>query len=161
MPVTTLETNRKTANSIYLETYINDEFEFREATYARLLNIANQTPYEGGYGVFTARIMLDYDPDQNGVNWRMANMPKQEDEIYKIRIYPNPAKDVLFVEVISDLDSYNANIKIYNTIGQLIATQQLNEKMEFVDLKSLKTGMYIYNIEYDNGYSEKGKFIVE
>ena len=44
---------------------------------------------------------------------------------------------------------------------QLVATQQLNQKMEFVDLKSLKTGMYIYNIEYDNGYSEKGKFIVE
>ena len=61
----------------------------------------------------------------------------------------------------TEMDSYDANIKIYNTIGQLVTELRLNQKMEFVNLSELNTGIYIYNIEYDNGYTEKGKFIVQ
>ena len=76
-------------------------------------------------------------------------------------MFPNPTKDILYVEVINDLDNYNAIIQIYNTIGQLVAEQQMTQKMEFINLRTLRTGMYIYNIKYDNGYTEKGKFIVQ
>ena len=48
-----------------------------------------------------------------------------------------------------------------NTIGQLVTEQQMIQKMEFINLKTLKTGMYIYNISYDNGFTEKGKFIIQ
>ncbi len=124
------------------------------------INIANLTPYKGGYGVYTARVMLDFDPDNNDINWRMADMAPQAKQT-TIRVFPNPAKDVLYIEVMNTLDSYNAIINIYNTIGQLVAEQQMTQKMEFINLKTLKTGMYIYNISYDNGFTEKGKFIIQ
>ena len=117
--------------------------------------------FYGGCGVYTARVMLDFDPDQNGISWRIAKPIEAQQTETKIRVFPNPAKDMLFIEVMSELDSYNAIIKIYNTIGQLVTEQQLNQKMEFIDLKALQTGMYIYNIEYINGYTENGKFIVQ
>ena len=122
--------------------------------------IANQTPYEGGDAVYTARIMIGFEPDEHGVAYRLQ---KQDDEIKTedLVLYPNPAKDVLYIEVMSKLDNYNAIIKIYNTIGQLVAEQQMTQKMEFINLKTLKTGMYIYNISYDNGFTEKGKFIIQ
>ncbi len=157
---TNLESNRKMSNKIYLETYINDNYLLEESTIATLNTIANQTPYEGGYGVYTARVMLDFDPDNNDVSWRIGNTAKQKQET-SIRVFPNPTKDILYVEVMNDLDNYNAIIQIYNTIGQLVAEQQMTQKMEFISLRTLKTGMYIYNIKYDNGYTEKGKFIVQ
>ena len=113
------------------------------------------------YGVYTARVMLDYDPDQNGISWRIGQDNTQKQEQTQIRVFPNPAKDVLYIEVKSEMDSYQGLIKIYNTLGQLVAEQSITQRMEFIDIKSLKTGMYIYNIEYTNAYTEKGKFIVQ
>ena len=125
------------------------------------INIASQTPYAGGYGVYTARVMLDYDPDQNGVSWRIASPNANQIKENKIKVFPNPVKDMLYIEVQSEMDDYTASLKIYNSMGQLVAQQQLSQKMEFIDLNSLKTGIYFYSIHYRNGYSENGKFMVQ
>ena len=125
-----------------------------------LTNIAIQSPYKGGYGVYTARIMLDFDPDENGVSWRIAEQTNEKEET-KIRVFPNPVKDVLFIEVQSEMSSYGATLEVYNAMGQIMLNKTLNNKMEFINLESLTTGLYIYSIKYENGHSEKGKFIVK
>jgi hypothetical protein len=125
------------------------------------INIASQTPYEGGYGVYTARVMLDFDPDQNNVAWRQAAPTTSIDQETQIRIFPNPAKEMLFVEALTDMEDYSATILIYNTMGQLVTEQQLSQKMEYISLNSLKTGMYFYTIRYSNGYFENGKFMIQ
>ncbi len=157
---TNLESNRKMSNKIYLETYINDNYLLEESTIAKLNTIANQTPYEGGYGVYTARVMLDFDPDNNEVSWRIGNIAQQKQET-NIRVFPNPVNDVLFIEVKSEMDSYSATLEVYNAMGQMVLNKTLNNKMEFINLESLTTGLYIYSIRYENGHSEKGKFIVK
>ena len=157
---TTMDLNRKVSNKIYLESYIVDNYALDENTIKVLTNIAIQSPYKGGYGVYTARIMLDFDPDENGVSWRIAEQTNEKEET-QIRVFPNPVKDVLFIEVQSEMDSYGATLEVYNAMGQNILNKKLNNKMEFINLESFTTGLYIYSIKYENGHSEKGKFIVK
>ncbi len=116
---------------------------------------------EGGDAVYTARVMLDFDPDQNGVTWRIANPNTGIEKKTQIRAFPNPAKDILFVESITDMDDYTAGIQIFNVMGQLVSEKQMSQKLEYISLEGLKTGMYFYNIQYNNGYSKKGKFMVQ
>lgn len=112
-----------------------------------------------GYSV--ARVMLDYDPDQNGVAWRLAPSVTNPEQETIIRVFPNPAKEILFVEVMSKTDNYKANMQVYNSMGQLVAEQQLSQKLEYISLDKLKTGMYFYTIQYNNGYTENGKFLIQ
>ncbi len=160
-PSNSFEANRQHANKVYLETYLKDAYMLAESTIDALTAIASQTPYAGGYGVYTARVMLDYDPDENGVSWRLEKPSKAEEQETQVRVFPNPAKEVLFVEVMSKMDSYKANMLVYNSMGQLVAEQLMTQKMEFINVSSFTTGVYFFTIRYENGHFEKGKFIIE
>lgn len=147
--------------SFYLNSWARERYELTTDEEDVLLSIAAQTPYEGGYGVYTARVMLDYDPDENGVSWRLEKPTNAEDDETQIRVFPNPAKEILFVEVMSKMDSYKANMQIYNSMGQLVLEQPMMQSMEFINLSNLKIGVYFYSIRYENGHSENGKFLVQ
>jgi hypothetical protein len=61
-------------------------------------NIANQVAYEGGNGVYTARIMTNFDPEENELPYFAEQDNKIEVEEDKIRVYPNPTSDFLHIE---------------------------------------------------------------
>jgi hypothetical protein len=57
-------------------------------------------------------------------------------------IYPNPAKDILYID-----NAENADIYIYNTIGQIVKkVTNVLDKSE-INISDLNNGMYIVRIQ--------------
>jgi len=70
----------------------------------------------------------------------------------EIKIYPNPATDVLNITKVSD----NSKFDIYNAVGQLVKTGEI--KGNKVVISELVKGAYIITVK-DKDISEKLKFI--
>ena len=91
--------------------------------------------------------------------WSDAYNYQQDVGIYdlsgnlKIRLYPNPAKDRVFVRF-EGLES-KAVIKLFNIHGQLTRTYEINDSgqhiTETLDVTGLNKGIYLIQIEYGEG----------
>ena len=69
-----------------------------------------------------------------------------------IRIYPNPAKNTVFIESENSLN----NVKIINNIGQVLISTNTNS----IDVSTIKSGIYIVIIETENTIIKR-KLIIE
>ncbi|MBD45483.1 MAG: hypothetical protein CMC65_09775 [Flavobacteriaceae bacterium] len=71
------------------------------------------------------------------------------DEVLKtqISIYPNPAKDVLYLY--SESASVVTTVKVYDSLGKLVLEQ--NNPSTQIDISNLSTGLLFVHIETDNG----------
>lgn len=76
-----------------------------------------------------------------------------DDHASWITLYPNPAKEVLFIA--SDLDFIGNVIGIYDQIGQLILKIEIVEAETMVDIKSLSPGVYYVNTLSSGGSVQK------
>ncbi|MBS4062995.1 MAG: carbohydrate-binding protein [Chitinophagaceae bacterium] len=66
-----------------------------------------------------------------------------------IKIYPNPAKDVIFI----DGFSANAVVSLYDATGKLLFTQVLTSKQ--IDISNLRSGIYLLRITEKKGFTLK------
>ena len=64
---------------------------------------------------------------------------------YKGSLYPNPARDVLFV---NDIKPYST-IEIYDMLGKRVMSKTSSSTKERIDISSIDSGIYLVNI--DNG----------
>lgn len=64
------------------------------------------------------------------------------------RVYPNPVKDVLFINL-----KEKSVITVYNTSGQLIETKSLNEGSNNMNVSYWNRGTYMIHISGQNGTS--------
>lgn len=72
-------------------------------------------------------------------------------------VYPNPASEVLNFKV---TDAEIALVKIFSTDGKLVSSTNFsNVEAGSVNISSLTTGMYIYEVTSANGASSKATFI--
>src|SRR6218665_4024 len=58
-------------------------------------------------------------------------------------IYPNPATDFVAIQTDSEIKS----VSVYNLLGQLVSTQKSKE----INLSDMANGMYIFQINFENG----------
>ena len=72
-------------------------------------------------------------------------------------LYPNPAKDV--VTVVSTTKD-NANIEIFNGIGSLVQTVEMNDTKLVIDVSSFASGIYTIRLTNERG-STTLKFVKE
>ncbi len=72
----------------------------------------------------------------------------------KIKIYPNPAKENLIIELIESNISQKTSIYIYNIQGQLCRQIISNQSKTEVDIKDLSAGLYVVRVN-----NEKESFI--
>ena len=80
-----------------------------------------------------------------------------------LKIYPNPSKDVFNI-VFNSLVSQDLDLKIINSIGQIIFVENL-EKFEgeythSFNLSEYSKGIYLLELDTDNGRVNK-KLILE
>ncbi len=73
----------------------------------------------------------------------------------EVKVYPNPAKDVLNIEMD---ETENAKFELYNCYGALVLQTNLKDNKQ-VDIKNLASGVYFYAIE-KNGSTVTNKLIV-
>lgn len=64
-----------------------------------------------------------------------------------ISFYPNPASDVLNIEMISHFD---ATVQVYDVSGKCAIVQQLSSALNQIDISSLPEGLYFANVECDD-----------
>ena len=119
----------------------------------------------GEENVYLAFKYLSIDGDENsgGGNWTVDNVVVTEtvgvSEINSgLKIYPNPTTSVLNISSISNINQ----ITISNVIGQRVLNiNNINSKTFSVDVENLTNGVYIINIENNNGSGSISKFIKE
>src|SRR5690606_37548904 len=73
-----------------------------------------------------------------------------------VKFYPNPVADKLFIQSPS---SRNFNLKLVNSLGQLVMSQESNSASAELNLSSLSSGLYFLNIADDNKNSQTIKII--
>ncbi|MFK7809489.1 MAG: T9SS type A sorting domain-containing protein [Saprospiraceae bacterium] len=61
------------------------------------------------------------------------------------KIYPNPAKDILFLELETTVER-SVIVQIYSTLGQLVLQKEIYEKQTQLSLNDLSSGNYIIHV---------------
>lgn len=70
-----------------------------------------------------------------------------------IKIYPNPTKGMLKIEI-PDLQDNSARLMVFNNRGQLIKEIKVNSNLSTINLSSHPSGMYILKILIGQNSSE-------
>ena len=74
----------------------------------------------------------------------------------KFSLYPNPFEDRINVSF--PVNSSNADMILYNGLGQTIVKQKITSENNFVNLENLASGLYFYKI-ISQGNSQTGKIV--
>lgn len=164
-PTEDIYVNLKTALSIYLNTWCKGNLSLTETEYNTLFAIANQTPEEGGEGVYTARVMINYNPDDYGVAFRLQQQTSIE--IEDLSLFPNPANTEVYVNFENTGQSLNGLLKVYTLSGKLIMEHSFNtsNSFEIISVDKLLNGAYLFQLElsnFDKSYfkQKSGKLII-
>ncbi len=76
-----------------------------------------------------------------------------------ISIFPNPSKDQLTIKQFDKINPAN-EIRIYNSMGQLILTRKISSLEETIN-SGLEKGLYFYSLSNSTGQITNDKLIVE
>ena len=93
--------NRIIVDNIYLNTWAQDIYDLTDDQINTLADIAYLDPITDGDAVYTARVMLNLNPDNTNELKSMYYSPndnKPQITVNNVRIYPNPAKKQFTVE---------------------------------------------------------------
>jgi len=152
-----MEQNMRTTGQAYQTGYAFDN-AFDNATELTLQTIALQTPYVGGRGVYSARVMLGLDNWMYDLPYKTEPNMQMNDLELELEVYPNPAQEYLNVRWSS---AVSGTLRISNIQGQLIMEDQLEERTwHAVDVSNLKKGVYILSVDYADGTSATQQVIL-
>lgn len=88
-----------------------------------------------------------------------VGLPETQIEPHDINIYPNPANDILNIEL---LNTNIINLSISNNLGQIILEEELNSigNKTHIPVKSLPNGFYIISLKTKSNAIIKKQFVV-
>jgi len=76
----------------------------------------------------------------------------------KVEVYPNPAKDVLYIELPDNQSA--GELRLINTVGQTILSESLSENKNKIVLQDLPHGIYVAVTEA-KGLFYKNKLLIQ
>ena len=112
-------------------------------------NKNNQTVISGTHSSNSFRYEFPFEVKYSGEGIESVEI------INNVDIYPNPASDLINVTA----DNLT-KINIYNSIGQLIYSQEVNANEVKVSTDSWVNGLYYINVETKDGFKSSQKIIV-
>jgi hypothetical protein len=68
-------------------------------------------------------------------------------------VYPNPAKEELFISINNLNSSTTSYLEIYNIAGQKMMDQSITQQATKVDLSSLSKGLYLLKMNVEGTVS--------
>ncbi len=81
-----------------------------------------------------------------------------DNNIVSYNLFPNPVREYFYLEILRPLDALDetALISYYNLLGTIVKEEEIEISgahcvLEFVDLETLMTGMYLLRIEFPGG----------
>ncbi|MFZ4401963.1 MAG: T9SS type A sorting domain-containing protein [Bacteroidales bacterium] len=158
----TINTNRKIAGNIYLDTWGSFKYELSDEQQAALTTLAYLTPYAGGDAVYTARVMLDINPDEIHLDYVKppVHYHTQAKELNAV-VFPNPAKDKITVKFIETIAA-NGMIEFYGMMGNLVYTTTITKGVSEtqINISSLKSGLYFYTVKVNDTKITSGKITI-
>jgi hypothetical protein len=142
--------------------------------------IAHLCPYKDGDAVFEARALLTWydsigtryinpcegitvasnriDNTGNNININNTFLPVM-DEKQIIHVYPNPAKNVININIINSLEK-NFKIEIYSYNGELVYLNETIEKhIQIINIENWLSGIYLYKI-FNDTFLQTGRVSV-
>ena len=159
---TRIDKNRITVGTIYLNTWAQGNYTLTDDQINILYDIANYDPATNGDAVYTARVMLNINPDNRDFKFALApQLPKQEVKSNSVHLYPNPAKETVTITFDQSITSEGV-FEIWSIMGnkllsKTITTSNIEQK---VDVKSLASGIYFYVIKVNGDNFSSGKLII-
>ena len=75
----------------------------------------------------------------------------------KIRLFPNPASSV--INVFNPVIDTNSQLLIYDALGRLQGQHNLSESTQQIDIASLDSGFYFYQVRNNDELVKTGKFL--
>ena len=94
-----------------------------------------------------------FDLDAVGVIHQQA-VGINELELRNISIYPNPATDMLYV----NLPSTNYSVEVINLMGEVVLKSENKSNTTFIEINNLKSGVYFLTISSE-GQQKQMKFV--
>jgi hypothetical protein len=89
-----------------------------------------------------------------------SGVPKLQGE-NSITIFPNPLNTTATIEINAELGIKNAELRIYNVLGQEVLQIPIVSQSTQLDRGKLPDGMYFYEISTDKNIVGKGKLIIQ
>jgi hypothetical protein len=77
----------------------------------------------------------------------------------EIRLYPNPASDLIHVSLPAYLLSGTASIEISDALGKIVISESLTKDASVVKLGQLEHGIYFFRILFNDELIQNGKII--
>jgi hypothetical protein len=152
----TLEENQQFINNVYFEYIVNDA-EIPPHIEAGLWDLAGLTPWIGGSAVYTARIILGYDPDEHGVPYRLKDTSHVVKKQQEVLVYLNPANDIIVLRFRAEIES-SSTFCLYDYTGKRVFSTIIPAgiKQISMNVNELSDGPYFFNID-GVGYKDSGK----
>jgi hypothetical protein len=107
-----------------------------------------------GYSI-TVPSPSDCEPTRVGVNTSRSNIRNQpvaapngwseNENILSLNIYPNPATNEVNISLVN-FDGLEVDLKLFNTMGELIFAQKVNSSNFKIDTKDLVSGVYTVSV---------------
>jgi hypothetical protein len=87
----------------------------------------------------------------------VTSVPKIESSIASLKIYPNPANEIIHFDIFPSLQLGSGYfLELYDMLGRLVLTQTLQPHENTIDVSQLKSGVYNYRLN-----ETWGSFVVD
>jgi len=119
-------------------------------------------PNTNGDAVYTARVMLNIDPTDIGLDYaKHPTIKPQPTTENTVKVYPNPA-NTQFTIAFKDVINSNAIVELYGSMGNmvLIDYMQKGTYIKNIDVSKLNSGLYFYNISINGAKVSSGKLTI-
>jgi len=77
-----------------------------------------------------------------------------------VKIYPNPVTNLLTIETDLPLGKA-ATLRIVDLQGRIVLTHSINQTKDQIDVKQLKQGSYIYDLQQGSKTLSKGQIVIK
>ena len=89
-----------------------------------------------GYGIPNLQLAFD------------IGLSLQEEEFFEFKVFPNPATNILNIQVPSIHES--TLLSVYDILGKLVIQQEITESSRYLDVSSMSAGVYVMIFQSGN-----------
>ncbi|MHC1707931.1 MAG: hypothetical protein AB9842_10480 [Bacteroidales bacterium] len=142
--------NEKQTNAVIYRSWARTDYELSTEDSLALLEIALQTPYEGGDAVYTARVMLGLEPLDYGTPYR-GSTETESSMLSLLKTWPNPVSDFVSLELTNNSD-VTLTAEMYTVTGGLAYTYTFTKPGSLIslDTRNCKPGLYLLRLQEGN-----------